>query len=395
MVAVSDTNFLLANKASGGECIQKIKNGRDSDTWDAFGSRGCNTEELHQKIELIESGGAFSLKTSDDNYFVVTGQAPGSYGNPNGTSDDVRALWDSDRSGQNNSMQQHGWFGIYGTGKNTGKTGRDALKNGPIKIGSTYFSSKRFHMEDANGFIGERLRNFDNNDSGASNDAQTFIHYGLLSECNKRDIPFVDCTKTKLEDCTDSRNSNITNCPKEYCKKPENVSKPECKTVCDTNPGMCDDAANNYCSVDANKTKEFCNCFGSYPPSDLQKALEGKGHTLRRICNLDSCVNNQSSYKTEAMKGQNCPSLQVCIQGVETGDIGGASNFSNVNFSCTQNSGSPPLPAPVPHNAPPPPSSPPSSPPQASSVFDTIPTVYLITGGIVIFLILIMMMFRG
>jgi hypothetical protein len=406
MVNVDDTNFLLVSKASGGQCLEQVKQGRGSNEWDAYASKDCNTGNANQKIQLIEAGGDFSFKTGADNYMVVTGISPSAHlvwGETYGkgeTSDDVRALWEGDRSGTNGTMQQHGWFKIYGTGKNTGKSGRDALINGPVKIGSSHFHWKRFHMEDVDNWKGERLRNFDNNDSGDSNIAQTFIHYGLLQKCNERGISFDDCTKGKLEDCSDTRNHNITVCPKEYCTKPENVSKPECRTICDTQNGLCDAAANDYCSTEPGKSTDFCSCFGPYPPSDIQRQLQANGHTLRRECNLAKCV--EGGYKTQAMRQQTCSPLQICIQGIETGAVGGSSQFSNITINCNQSNA--PVPPPSAANA--------SSNTQAAedAADDDeddeddedgndkkggIPPIYFAIGGIVVFLLLLMFMFRG
>ena len=382
---ISDTKFLLVSKASGGQCLEQVKQGRGENDRDAYISKDCNTGNPNQKIQLVESNSDFSFKTGVDNYMVVTGWVP-NVGSAGETSDDVRALWENDRSGINNNMQQHGWFKIYGTGKNTGKSGRDALVKGPVKIGSSHFHWKRFHMEDVDNWKGERLRNYTNADTGASNDAQTFIHYGLLQKCKSRGIAFDDCTKTLLEDCTDVRNHNITQCPKDYCTKPENVSKPECKTTCTTNPGWCDRAASIYCDTDLGKSDEFCNCFGEYPKSRITEQLEANDfNTLRRECNLPKCITNTNSYKTNDMK-RTCPPLQFCIQGITAGDVAGDSTINNVNITCAPSSGNPPAPTA--------PAAPPAAATAATAALG-IPPIYFAIGGIVVFLLLLVLAFRG
>jgi hypothetical protein len=383
METIDATKFMLVSKASGGECLQQIKEGRDGDKWDAYQSRSCNTEEINQQIQLIQSDGSYSFKTGDDNYMVMTGDS---------NWDDVRALWESDRSGKywNGSVfvDQHGWFNIIGTGKNGGKTGVDALVNGPIKIQSGWKDYKRFHMEDADGWKGERLRAFTNADSGPSDEAQTFLHYALWKKCSDRQISLDDCTKTKLQDCSDTRNHNITDCPKEYCSKSENVSKEECRTICTTNRGLCDAAAQSYCNTEEGKSTDFCSCFGPFPESTIKTQLENKGYTVRRICNLSKC--STDGYKTRDMLEQACPSLQICIQGVETGQIGGSAAFKNVDFSCIQNSNTE--------------NSQNSQAPEDTSTEDdidekgdvdkSIPPLYFVIGGIVLLLVIIFFLIR-
>ena len=328
-----DTREFYIRSKKTDKCIEKVNSGWSS--WLAFGTKQCENKPS-QKITFIQrvaGSNDYSMKT-EDNYFVVTpknlvdGQMP----------DDVRALWQNDLGGSG----KHGYFNIKGIGKNSEKTGIDALVSGPVEIGSSHYTGQRFHVDDE-GWIRNYTR-------GDADNSQYFINNELYSTCQQRGISFNDCTKSLLDDCKAPVNQNFITaekCPKEYCSQEKNVSKEECKQVCDTNPGLCDSPATAYCSKAENKDKEFCNCFGEFPETPTSKEAESQGFILRRECNLSSCVNNQKSYKTDDMKKRSCPSLQVCIQGIETGTIGGPSNFSNVNFTCNQND---PLPAATPYN---------------------------------------------
>lgn len=316
------TTIRFVNKKAD-ECIEQI---RSDWSWNSFESRPCDENNNKQALTINADE---TIKTNGDtNWMTITKWRDLDFAGHN--PDDVRAS--SDINGLSGSGR-HGYFKFYN--KNGDPSGSDIVTKAPFKIGSSYYTGQRLHFEDTGGINAETLRNYNVENSGEGNDRQLFLNYNLYKQCKSRGISFDNCTKDNLNNCSLPENNNIFEvCPKEYCLKSSNVSKKECRNWCDTNKGACDQTATEFCK--SNPTDPFCNCFGEMPDSDYANKLKEKGIVLRRECNYSPCAIG-NSYKTQTMISQVCSPITACITGIDIGSVGGSTEISNVQNSCTIN----------------------------------------------------------
>jgi hypothetical protein len=309
------------------ECIEHVRthNG-DQWAWNAFETRPCDPNKDTQSF--VFHGNTNDIKAhglGGVNEWVTITRANNLEGNK---PTDVR-------SGDWNTSLASRKFRYYThTGDPTDNT---IINRGPFKIGSESHREYRLHLEDSNGIPAEIVRHFENQSSGEGNDRQLFLNYNLWKICVDRGINFEDCTKENIENCSLPQNQGIfQNCPKEYCSKEENISKSECRTWCNTNPGACDETAVEFCKK--NPDDPFCACFGEMPNSEYANRLKEKGIVLRRECNYAPCAIG-NSYKTRAMLSQTCSPITACITGIDIGSIGGNADIKDVTNNCsiTQN----------------------------------------------------------
>ena len=319
----------ITNK-SNNKCITQDSYDNDWGKWDGYKMIDCDTNNKNQLINLI-SGKETKYSNSGnpvDTEFIkfITNSAEMfiSRQNLDISSKEPIDIRHAFVGGDNNSNGKSNRFMIDGVGKNSDKKGIDAVNNGAFEFGSSYYSGYKADLE------GDTLRNFKKD---VSRDSQKWIRKELKNTCDKHGIPFDDCTFDETKSCKYKDNQgNFSMCPTEYCQNPENVNKTECKTWCNTNPGKCDETVLTYCSLNKDDTS-FCGCINTQKYDDLRNKLTEKGITLIPQCHISECVNAEA-YKTETLKTTNCPSQQICLQGVDLTDIQGNASLTNVNYSC-------------------------------------------------------------
>ena len=120
---------------------------------------------------------------------------------------------------------------------------------------------------------------------------------------------------------------------KRYCSNKDRTTNDFCKNL---NEPFMDTIAENFCKD--NPEDPFCSCISlNQKQKELKTKLEEQGQTLIPWCNLTDCATNSASYKPTYARDYNCPSQQICLQGVNIDGIGGNSALTNVDFSCNLN----------------------------------------------------------
>ena len=301
------------------KCITQDGSDNDWGKWDGYKMTTCDSNDKNQLINIGNTIDTEFIKfiTNSAEMFISR------QGLDIGTREpmDIRHAY---IGGDNNSNGKSNKFMIDGVGKNSDRKGIDAVNNGAFEFGSSYYSGYKADLES------DTLRNFKKD---ISRDSQKWIKKELKDVCDKHNIPFDDCTFNETKSCKYQGNKdNFDMCPTEYCQNPNNVNKTECKNWCNVNPGKCDQAVLSYCSLNKNDTT-FCGCINTQKYDKLQSKLSEKGIALIPQCHISECVNAEA-YKTETLKTTNCPSQQICLQGVDLTNVEGNATLTNVNYSC-------------------------------------------------------------
>jgi hypothetical protein len=324
------SGVLITNKLDGERCL--TQNGEDNDWnwWDGYKFLSCDQSNSKQKFTFNAKKEPNPNTNQLEDYYQIQSNGAEMFISRQNLSlhaqpYDVRHSVLGDPN--NNRDGKSDRFGIQGVGKNSHKSGVDAVNNGPFTFGSLYYNGYKIDFE------GDIVRNFEGN---ASKDSQKWIKYDLYKQCQARGIPFDGCVATELDRCIYDLNKNsFAKCPREYCLNLNNVGKPECKTWCNENPGACDDVVINYCKANPDDT-EYCGCINTQKYDALSKSLAKAGSTLLPSCHIEQCV-KPSAYKTQNLKNIICPSQQICLQGVDLEATGTAkTELSNFNFECNQ-----------------------------------------------------------
>jgi hypothetical protein len=130
---------------------------------------------------------------------------------------------------------------------------------------------------------------------------------------------------------------NLLESIKTYCTTGDNITSTFCQQK-DLKETWTDEAVKAYCSRNPGNT-DFCGCFNISPSYlALMKEVERTGTTLIPWCNYTACASNPNAYKPTTADNGNCPAVNVCLQSVQIGSVGGESAFKNVNFTCDQKS---------------------------------------------------------
>lgn len=344
------------------ECLQM------SEPWkqDGISTYPCEDGNWNQQFDI--SGGKVvrdrwgnSIVASRNDDFQKTWAHQG----PNSGFDYIRKVPEGDRDSYHKDPNNF-VFTAY-----DGKTGEDALNSGPFhwQYNEPAFDFKGISKPNVKSAElidnGETLRLFGGKKEG--DDRQLFLNKELWVKCKDRGITFKDCTASKLKDCGDSRNhKDIKTCPVEYCSKKDpawqnysksggsewrwgdmfmNFLKDECTDIImdDANRAKFNSIGDEMCSYSANQNggNERCNCFGEFKSETYDKIKKANpGIVFTNICQNDKCINSSKAYRTPSMKNTSCPSQNVCVQGINTGNIEGGNSLKNVNFVCNQDSGS-------------------------------------------------------
>lgn len=319
------SSVLFENKKKQGQCLTQHADDNNW-TWDGYRTKNCDVNYDHQKINLTDKGSdEYQVMTRSAEMFISR-QHLNWYDQPY----DVRH---SNATENNNKSHKSNRFIIQGVGKNIDKKGLEAVQNGPFTIGSaTYFNYKLDADDKRESDMPEGVvRNFE---LDANKDSQKWIDHSLYNKCKERGISFDDCVATDLNNCTYDFNKDIFSaCPRDYCSKVENVAKSECKSWCVENPGACDDTVIKYCAANPTDT-EYCGCINIQKYDPLMKELSKKGTTMLPQCHIDQCV-KASAYKTQSLKNTQCPTQQLCLQGVDVSALGASTTeLSDFNFDC-------------------------------------------------------------
>lgn len=292
--------FVNANER---KCIEKVSdNAKDS-----FQLRSCWLDNEAQKAVYnadgsINFGSKSMVITKTDNIDVV-------WNEPN----EVRAMNSNDRSG----FGKDGYFDIEGV---SGKTGLDAINHGLFKIKNKYYSGTR--LDQNNGIV--------TNKDASTSKSQNWIALDLLVKCDARGIPIEQCSADALKDCSNfGQNASFEECPEKFCEK--NVSSSQCQNWCSLNPGRCDAKMKEYCST--HSSEEICGCYDTSKYMEIKTAMEKANGTFKIGC-LESCSRPGVFKPLEAINTQ-CPPQTLCVQGINTGSIGGKAEIANVTFSCS------------------------------------------------------------
>lgn len=313
------SNVLITNKLDGERCITQNGGDNDWNTWDGYKFLACDRNNKNQQLSFNDQGGHFQIQTNGAEMFITRQNLDCCTAAPF----DIRHSFAGDSN--NNRDGKSDQFIIQGVGKNHGKSGLDAVKNGPFIFGSNYYQSYKVDFE------GDTLRNFDSN---ANKESQKWIQYDLYKKCQERGIPFDSCIASDLDNCNYQINKdNYSVCPKEYCQNPGNVNKTECVNWCNQNPGACDDAMIKYCKANPKDT-DRCGCINTEKYEKLREKLAAQGTTLIPSCHIKECV-NANAYKPQTLKDQRCPDQQICLQGIDLQALGTSqTELKDVNFEC-------------------------------------------------------------
>ena len=270
---------ILVNKLSD-ECIAQKSTTANIDIWDPMFTQPCNEADSRQNINIGEP-----LKIWGDSSDVPNLKYPIKIGPSNDHLTVTRqyntdVVWNDPTDARNTANEneregagKNGFFKFYEkTGNDT--RGSDIVNNAPFRFGPEYYKEWRIHAEGGETIVSRKQNQTD--------DSQVFLNYDLWKKCKSKGISFDDCTREKLQDCNDPRNKgDFSQCPKEYCLIPSNVSKPECRTFCESNKGLCDQTATEFCST--NPSDSFCNCFGSMPETEYTRKLKEKGMSQKEF----------------------------------------------------------------------------------------------------------------
>ena len=313
-------DFVLYNKATG-KCMRK-KDDVHNYTWDAFNVVDCNIWDDNQKTNIeYNSDNTVNFKYGKDTLDITR-------------ENDTDAAWSKglDVRAREDDLSINGRspnFLLKGIYTNNKTNSRDVTEYGPFYINNTYYNGR--HLDVDGGVV-------KNIEIDTNKDSQKWINYNLFSKCKDIGISFEQCNKDVFNDCSVPGNKNIFNtCPLQYCQNPDNVNNQECKNYCSANPGQCDSSMTTFCLRSENKDKPECGCI-NLPDKykDISQIMYNNGLTFKIGCNVQQCVSNPLAYKPINLD-KNCPNQVVCLQGIDTGNVGSNIELSNITFKCDIN----------------------------------------------------------
>ncbi len=133
------------------------------------------------------------------------------------------------------------------------------------------------------------------------------------------------------------RSTEVNNAIQEYCAKDSNITSTYCQNYCqnvDDAGKWCDLKMEDYCN-NHDTDKDICGCYNLSFYEKIISALDKVGQTIIPWCNIKQCAGNSSAYKPSiSKKSVDCPSQQICLQGIDLANIGGSADLKNITFNC-------------------------------------------------------------